>query len=307
VPARDAVGGVFANTRGMERSSPGGAGALGGGRNLPTDEVGVERLMEGEDIAEEEEEGEGGTEREGAPTTETRRAAEEALEGCHAMEDQVRRLDTFFQNVTGVNRGGLNPPPPTPVSRINMEALKVYLFMNRDQLDAALNRVTAYDSVNSLNTNVERMNADVPPTLIPSILDKITSDRRSHDRGVEGGRAAASNDGLVDAGFTNPFEGSHGSYGRGFDDVRVRSGESVTTGIVYILEYKGPRAGLGMTAAGAQMERPWVVWNIGELRRHGAAAWATTLADALREGRLRGRAYRSYFDRPTERVGEWTY
>lgn len=310
VPARDAVGGVFANTHGMERSSPGGAGVRGGG-NLPTDEAGIERLMEDEDVEDEGgEEEQGGTQQGGAPNTETRRAAEEALEGCHAMEDQVRRLDTYFQEVTGVLRGGLNPPPPTPVSHINLTALNIYLYMNREQLDTALNRLRAFDSINSLNANVERMNQDIPPTLIPSILDKIMSDRRSHDRGVAGGREAATRDGLRDVGFRNPFEGSHGVYGRGFDDVRVLNSTSPTTGIVYILEYKGPRARLGETvAAGAQMERPWVVWNIGELRRGGEPGWATTLADAMREGRLRGRAYRSYFDRPTIRdpLNDWVY
>jgi hypothetical protein len=122
---------------------------------------------------------------------------------------------------------------------------------------------------------------DVPPEGTRRANAIRTTNRTSHDAGVEGGRLQAARDRIVVHVWDNP-ESYKGDFGEGFDDVGERGNELI------ILEWKGETSPL----APNQMTDTWVGARIARLK------WlnddiADDLLFAAREGRLRGRVYRT--------------
>jgi hypothetical protein len=172
--------------------------------------------------------------------------------------------------------------------------LKQFLADNRDNLDEAIHAITGWSSSKDLDAFL-RFAAEGDIEKIASKLDpKLMSEmkRRAHDVGVEYGEKQAIKDGLTKGGvggvkWENPI--TAGEFGQGFDDIMVKGGD-LDSGLVYIVEYKGGRAGLSP----GQMSLEWVKGNIKKLSLydgpHGREM-AEKLARALKEGRLRGVVY----------------
>lgn len=212
--------------------------------------------------------------------------------------EQVARLDRLLSRLaeTGV---------------YNEAALKKYLYDRRDDISKAIANIEGVHIVKDFNAWLNFYNhggevKKLPPKGDPKEL--AARFERAHDIGVEKGSAQAKADDLVDVGFQNPFE-RRGKFGQGFDDV-MKKGQTLDTGDIYIVEFKGGEARL----AHGQMSLEWVIGNIRRLYNEGGASgqgWARILAKALREGRLKGVAYSTPMDgnvpMPTETISTWTY
>jgi hypothetical protein len=212
--------------------------------------------------------------------------------------EQVARLDRLLSRLG--ETGGYD-----------QAALKKYLYDRRGDLNKAISQIEGVKNTGDLNAYLKFFNEGgevehLPPKGDPKIL--LEERDRSHDYGVDRGRAQAQTDGHSSAGFTNPFE-RHGRYGQGFDDV-MKKGANVDVGDVFIVEYKGGDAVLSK----GQMELDWIIGNIRRLYTQGGPAgqqWARTLAKALREGRLKGVAYSTPVvngsPQATKNIGSWSY
>ncbi|MGM9474532.1 eCIS core domain-containing protein [Pseudarthrobacter sp. YS3] len=213
----------------------------------------------------------------------------------NATAGQVQRLETLLKRVAKTGDYDEN-------------LLREYLYKRRELLDSAIydlgaiantKRIQAGTAAKDLNTWLAFI---TDPTKAITKLDdplvKLARRNLAHDIGVLGGRAQAAKDGLKVTAFESPFK--MGSHGQGLDDVAVQAAEgiegiavkgpSLETDLIYVLEHKGGEAGLRK----GQMEIDWIVTNIQRLYREGGPEgrkWAGTLAKALDEGRLRGRAY----------------
>lgn len=154
---------------------------------------------------------------------------------------------------------------------------------------------------------------DLPRDLMPDQLRRLSYGRALNSAaiGESMGRAAAANDGLVDARWFNPFD-DVGRHGQGFDDILQDA-----SGDLWVVEYKGGSADL----SAGQMEAAWVDRNIQRLRnvpsdspwKQWADQWAQRLEDARANGRLHGRVYSTPVDdlgraQPTVRpYNDWHY
>jgi hypothetical protein len=139
----------------------------------------------------------------------------------------------------------------------------------------------------------EEAQKQVPAEKLPEakgkkIAAKTSMDKVIHDLGVEKGKIGAVRDGLspnvpgTTRSWQNPYE-FDGPYGKGIDDIMFD-----TKGDPVILEYKGG----GSQLKGDQMTRNWICRKIAELARRNDPM-ATTLRDAMRNGKLSGRLYRT--------------
>lgn len=208
----------------------------------------------------------------------------------NATPEQVARLERLLERVARTGE-------------VNQDALTRYFHDRRDNLDQALNNIGHSTNANDLNGLVDYLNRGGTITRGPSPEELPEAQRRrSAEIGVTHGRQQALTDGYQDVGFQNPFE-HIGSHGQGFDDIRL-DGPDVYTGDIYIVEYKGG----GATLDPGQMELAWVIGNIERLHREGSSdgqRWASILARALREGRLKGVVYSTPIvnglPQPTER------
>jgi len=190
-------------------------------------------------------------------------------------------------------------------------ALKEYFHERRHKLDEAIAAIAGVRTAADLDAWVAFYNKGgavtrLPPKEDPRILAAVAE--RSHDIGVERGQKMAGGDGLTATGFDKQSPIKGGKFGQGFDDIMHRGG--LDTGEVWIVEYKGGSARL----AEGQMSLDWVVGNIRRLRLEGGAvgqAWAQVLSKALREGRLKGVAYKTpvvgNVALPTYKIDTWDY
>jgi hypothetical protein len=195
----------------------------------------------------------------------------------------------------------------------NEDALRKFLADRSGTIDDALNKITGTDTARSFDAMLRYFNEGPVRPKGPKGPGQVTlgpkpedlpryKQMRSQEVGETRGRDyALQTDRFVDIGFVNPFRAVGD---RGFDDV-MKDGN-----IIVILEYKGGGAGL----IPGQMELEWVIMNIKELHNNpkGDKKWAAVLAKALREGRLRGRAYSTRIvngvPQPTELLREpWNY
>ncbi|WP_354348872.1 DUF4157 domain-containing protein [Pseudarthrobacter sp. PvP090] len=233
----------------------------------------------------------------------------------NATAEQVQRLETLLERVAKTGNYDEN-------------LLREYLYKRRELLDSAIHdlgmiantkRIQAGTAAKDLNAWLAFM---TDPTKAITKLDdplvKLARRNLAHDIGVLGGRAQAAKDGLKVTAFTSPFK--MGSHGQGLDDLAVEAAEgiegiavkgpSLEADLIYVLEHKGGEAGLRK----GQMEIDWIVTNIQRLYREGGPEgrkWAGTLAKALDEGRLRGRAYSTEVVKDaagaTMVIKEWIY
>ena len=214
-----------------------------------------------------------------------------------ATVEQVQRLDKLLNRIK-------------ETGSYDEAALKDYFHARRDKLDEAMANIEGVKTATDLNQwvayyNKGRSITKLPPKGDPKEL--LERSQRAHDLGVKHGQAKAVADSLKSTQFDNPVKG--GAFGQGFDDI-MYTGASLDVGDVYIVEYKGGSARL----AAGQMELAWVVGNIRRLELEGGLvgqAWAQILRKALREGRLRGVAYKTPVPfgspLPTYKLGSWTY
>jgi hypothetical protein len=137
-----------------------------------------------------------------------------------------------------------------------------------------------------------RLPASRAPEGTTAVPRQKSSVRTSHDAGVEGGRARATDDGIHVIDWNNPR--SHiGDYGRGLDDVG-RQGDNLV-----VLEWKGE----GSRLARDQMSPEWIARKIVELMREGDPMGRELLQAAM-QNRLRGRVYHTRISRARGRRGE---
>lgn len=214
-----------------------------------------------------------------------------------ATAEQVRRLERLLNRLK-------------ETGAYDEAALKDYFHDRRNDLNGAITKLEGVKTAADLNATLQYYNSGgkvtvLPPQGDPRLLAEAAE--RSHDLGVKHGKAQAGTDGLTDTGFDNPIKG--GKFGQGFDDV-MHKGANLDTGDVFIVEYKGGTASL----APDQMSLDWVVGNIRRLANEGGLsgqAWARILAKALREGRLKGVAYKtpvvSGTPGTTVTIGSWNY
>lgn len=233
-------------------------------------------------------------------------SAASALKKCaspcfppEATPQQVQRLDEILTRLK-------------ETGTYDEAALKEYFHARRQNLDEAVANIAGVMTAKDLDAWVAFYNkggsiTKLPPKGDPRVVAEIAE--RSHDLGVKHGKELAGKDGMTATGFDtqNPIKG--GKFGQGFDDIMYK-GASLDVGDVYIVEYKGGRARL----AEGQMTLDWVVGNIRRLQLEGGAvgrAWAQVLAKALREGRLKGVAYKTpvagNIPLPTFKIDTWDY
>lgn len=204
-----------------------------------------------------------------------------------ATAEHVRRLEGILERIQ-------------KTGPINEDALRKFLYERRgtaqslDKAIADVDRFAGTKSVqkgsasNDLNGFLDFINN---PKNVITNLDSVEEVMKrvalAHDVGVAGGRAQAKAEGLVISNFDTPFK--QGAFGQGFDDIAIK-GSNWDKDLIYIVEHKGGEAAL----AQGQMSTAWVTQNIQRLYREGGPEgrmWAERLAKALKDGRLRGRAY----------------
>ena len=231
-------------------------------------------------------------------------SAANALKKCasscfppNATPQQVQRLEEILGRLK-------------ETGKYDESALKEYFHKRADSLDEAIAKIAGVETAADLDMWVRFYNGDGKITRLPPKGDpKELSARagRSHDIGVAQGKLKAAADGMTPTGFDNPIKG--GTFGQGFDDI-MHTGPSLDLGDVYIVEYKGGKARL----AEGQMTLDWVIGNIRRLALEGGPtgqAWARVLSKALREGRLKGVAYKTPIvgnaSLPTYKIDSWSY
>jgi hypothetical protein len=204
-----------------------------------------------------------------------------------ATSEQIRRLEAILERVR-------------KTGPYNEEALRTFLYNRRgttaslEKAIADVDRFAGSKSVqkgsaaSDLNGFLEFINNPKNAiTNLDSVEEVMKRVTLAHDVGVAGGRAQAKAEGLAISGFDTPFK--QGPFGQGFDDIAIK-GSNWDKDLVYIVEHKGGEAAL----AEGQMSTDWVIRNIQRLYREGGPQgkmWAERLAKAMKEGRLRGRAY----------------
>jgi hypothetical protein len=214
-----------------------------------------------------------------------------------ATKQQVERLESFLEKMK-------------KTGNYNEDALRKYLYDRRADLDKALDDIIkgTWDS-KRLDEMVAYLND--PKNIIKIITSKEARFAKvsfAHDIGEFGGKVQAGSEGLFSVKFENPFR-DVGAFGQGFDDVMAK-GYDLDKELIYVLEYKGGDAVLDP----GQMEIEWVIKNIKRLYTEGGPegkTWASRLAKALSEGRLRGRAYSTPIKdgaaQATQVVKDWIY
>lgn len=233
--------------------------------------------------------------------------ASRVLRFCHspcwpptATPDQIHALEVELQRIA---RGG--PIDETIVNDwLALPSVRNDLANARQTLASIPNRTVLHSRL-QLTVRIEtgqvpgRASLTVPARGAPGTNAELQA--RAARVGVERGSAQAATDGLTHSHFANPFE-THGSHGQGFDDIRW--GDNRT---IWVVEYKGGTADL----EGDQMRMDWIIRNIRRLHGHpDGRVWANRLAEALRDGRLRGRVYRTPFEPPqitTRLYPDWVY
>jgi hypothetical protein len=204
-----------------------------------------------------------------------------------ATAEQIGRLEKLLERIR-------------KTGPYNEDALRTFLYNRRgtvESLDKAIADVDRFAGSKSvqkgsaskdLNAFLEFINNPKNViTNLDSVEEVMRRVRIAHDVGVAGGRAQAKAEGLAISSFQTPFQ--QGAFGQGFDDIAIK-GSNWDKDLIYIIEHKGGEAGLSE----GQMSTEWVIGNIQRLYREGGPEgrmWAERLAKAMKEGRLRGRAY----------------